>query len=385
MAQTFMFKIFNNIKSTRFLTITCLIFIVLITPVVLINTSINSYGYYGDYQYGEAPVFNAQIAKYYYLKNNSIKPGAFVLGSSNSMRVLPETIDSLFKLKAFNYGVYQASVEDFWCITNVILNDLRINPKLFIICVDDWNFRNYSTAKDVVFKGAQNRLAYKQVFSKYLPSYSGIVLNWCRVKTAISFKQLQTSWPLFVSILQGDTIKKRIVPLNQAFYNNGVRKHYGDAQGRDVVGIAERGEYKLTEYLMSEQAKKIKTHPKGIVKGTNADFEKFEEERFALFEQLIKLMESRNIKVIVNIMPLNKYFQSLLQKTGNYNQRMVVLKEKLEDIKSRHPNILLVADHQNIENFGGDTDGFFDEMHPTSVTSDKMLFSIKDKLGNYAF
>src|SRR5438132_14386869 len=93
--------------------------------VVGLNIYVNSYGYYGDKQLGNAEVFNAHIAKYYHLKNSGFKPEAVVLGSSNSMRMLPRAIDSIFNLKAFNYGVYQATAEDFYCVSKTLVNDLQ--------------------------------------------------------------------------------------------------------------------------------------------------------------------------------------------------------------------------------------------------------------------
>lgn len=372
-------------KAKKFLVIVCSVFVLLIAPVIAINIYINPYGYYGDYQLGEAPIFNAHIAKYYALKDSSFKPEAVVIGSSNSMRMLPATIDSLFGLKAFNYGVYHAGVEDFWCIANTLVNDLKIKPKLFIICIDDWNFKSYSQARDAVFKGAQNRLSYKPVFSKYLHDYSGVVLNWNRIKTAISFEQFETAYPLFIAKLQDNSIKKTILPLSNAFFKDGTRKFYFDMEGKDIVDAAEKGEYKLTDYLKVKHAEAQLRYPKGIIKGNNEDFEKFQEERLLLFEELISFLEKNNIKVIMNVMPLNNYFYALLKEHSNYEERIRTLMARLNRIRSQHPNVILVADNHLLKNFGGDTDAFFDQIHPTSVTSNKMLYSIKNKLGAYAF
>ena len=55
--------------SKKFLAIVCSLFTAFILPVILVNTYTNSYGYYGDRQLVEAPIFNAHISKYYYLKN----------------------------------------------------------------------------------------------------------------------------------------------------------------------------------------------------------------------------------------------------------------------------------------------------------------------------
>ena len=158
-----------------------------------INIYVNPYGYYGDKSLGGAYIFNAQEAKLLYLKNSKNKPDAFVLGSSNSMRMVPEAIDSLFSVHSFNYGVYQASVEDFYCITHVLIDDLKTHPKLLIICIDDWNFKNYTHPKDEVFVGAQNRLAYKTELSQYLPNYSAIKLTWSQFKSGISYEQFKLS------------------------------------------------------------------------------------------------------------------------------------------------------------------------------------------------
>ena len=355
--------------------------IILFSATISINFYVNSYGYYGDEQLGDNGVFNAEIAKYDYLKQARIKPKAIVLGSSNSMRMLPKTIDSLFGLSAYNYGVYQATVEDFYCISNALIRDLKILPALMIICVDDWNFAEYPVAGDVVFKGGQNRLCYKWRLSQYLKDFSWITLRWCQLKSAISYEQTASS----ISILKTGVGEKKIPDISKVFLEGGVRKKYSNEDGEDITDLAEQGKYKATEALQKFHEKSLKLDPRGLTKGSHEDFKNLEPERLKLFEELIQFLEKNKVKVILNIMPVQPYVQQVLIEHTSYAQRMSLLAAYLNDLKNKYPNIILVKDNHEIKNFNGLSEHFFDRIHPTSVNSDSMLVSIKRQLIDYAF
>lgn len=373
-------------QTKKFFTVFFLVVFVLISITIAINVFVNPYGYYGDKQLGMGELFNSHVAKYDYLNDNKLKPEAIVLGSSNSMKMLPKTIDSLFGLKAFNYGVYQAGIEDFYCVSNVLMKDLNIKPKLFIICIDDWNFSKGSQAKDQVFERAQNRLAYKYRFSKYLSNFSWITLWWCQFKSSLSLPQTQYSLGNLKNAIASGNFERQNPPISQAFYNDGTRKKYGDNDNKDITDIAEQGKYEITKYLKNLHAKELKKNTLGIVHYSNEDFENLDPQRMELLEKLVKYYEENNVKVIFNIMPVQPFFQDLLYKLKpQYQNRISQLKTYFSNLQKLHKNIILVKDNHEIKNFNGNSEYFFDQLHPTSANSDLMLISIKNQLGNYAF
>jgi len=372
-------------SSKSFLKIFSFSIIFLCALTISVNVFINPYGYYGDQSLGGAYITNAHIAKYNYLKNLKNKPNTFILGSSNAMRFTPKTIDSALNLNSFNFGVYQASIEDFYCISKVIIEDLNIKPKLMFICIDDWNFSSYSKKKDVVFTGAQNRLAYKTKFSKHLKDYSPLVLYWSRFKTAISIDQTITSLNSLKESILNKSVIKLTTNIEDAFYKNGVRKKYANLQGADITEIAQSGKYDVTKYLNDEHNKSLKNIKTGIFKNSHEDFNKLQPERLNLLIELVEYLQHNNVKIIFNIMPLQPFYKSLVIKYSNYNERMSELIGFLTNLKSKYNNVLIVKDNSDISNFNGDPSHFFDHIHPTSINSDLMIFSILKKINKDAF
>jgi hypothetical protein len=368
------------LSSKKFLFFFMAIVLLLAAITVSINVYVNPYGYYGDKTLGDEKVFNAQIAKYYYLKTLKKKPDTYVLGSSNSMRMKPRSIDSLFGVRSFNYGVYQAGVEDFYCIANVLVNDLKTKPKLMIICTDDWNFGTYGKGSDIVFKGAQNRLAYKWQFSRYLKDFSWTKLEWARLKSGLGYEQLVISKTNLLKAFKTNIFDRPVLNIAGAFYSDGTRKSYANSQGENITDKAEKGNYDVSAYLEKEQIEALKKNKKGSFNGTHEDIKGLQPERLKLLEDLVILLEKNNVKIIFNVMPVQPFYYSLATKYSNYEERIANLIAYLEKLKTGHKNIILVKDNHTIKNFNGLVNHFFDHIHPTSVNSDSMLISIKRKL-----
>lgn len=375
----------KELSAKKFLIIFSFIVAVLIAITISINVYVNPYSYYGNESLGTLKVFNAQKAKYLHLEQLKKKPNAYVLGSSNSMRMLPKTIDSLFNVKSFNYGVYQASVEDFYCITNALVKDLKVKPKLVIICIDDWNFAIKKHAKDKVFDGAQNRLVYATMMSKYLADFSEIKLLWARFKTALGYNQLEVSLDnLKSSIKRGKKFKRTKIRMTSPFYPDGVRRSYANEENEIITDLAESGKYDIETYLKKQNDSLVKNRSITIFRNSHEDIEGIDPERLYLLDSIITLLEQNNCKVILNVMPMQPFYQRMVEQKSNYNERLVYLLEYLNEMKQKHKNVLLVKDNHDIKNFNGLPNHFFDHIHPTSVNSDSMLFSIKRKI-DYAF
>jgi hypothetical protein len=355
--------------------------LVLCALTIVVNLYVNPYSYYGDKSLGKAYIFNAHQAKLNYLKQLKEKPNTYVIGSSNSMRMLPKTIDSLFNVKSFNYGVYQAAVEDFYCVAHAIVEQVNPKTKLIIICIDDWNFRKTtSVAQDAVFARAQNRLAYKTDLSQYLPDYSRIRLFWFGFKSAISWEQLSVSFQKMKSMWSKGKFRREDLKMDGAFYADGVRKKYANEEEKDITQLAESGQYDLTSYLKMKHLEALKTDKQGIYNGSHEDFEEMNEERIELFGQLIAYLNTRNVKVVLNIMPIQPYFKSLVAQYSDYDKRMTHLISALKEIQAANKNVILIQDNSDIKNFNGLENHFFDHIHPTSVNSDRMLYAIRKNI-----
>jgi hypothetical protein len=366
--------------SKKFLLVFIGTILILCSVTAAINIYSNPFGYYGDAQLGVGQVFNAQIEKLHHIESMEVKPDAFVFGSSNSMRMSPKLIDSLFQCRSYNYGVYQAGVADYYCIGHVILDDLKIKPKLVIVCVDDWSFAELPQPPDRVFYGAQNRLAYKPRFSKYLKDFSWLKLIWAQVKSSLSFDQLSFSLSNFYKAYQKKDFHRSPSPTYSPFFSDGTRMKYADLDDKDVTDLAESGKYKLTEYLKNKYDSLVKVNPNGAMLDGHEVFERFDKKSLNLFDSLMCAFTKAGTKVIINVMPVQPYYWQVISSKTNYNDRIVLLLKYLNGLKSKYNNIILVKDNHLIEDFNGLPDSFFDCFHPTYYNSAQMLYSIQRSL-----
>jgi hypothetical protein len=366
--------------------LTILIVLFLLISVICINVLINPYGFYGNKQL-LVNTFSLNLYKFYHLKEERIKSQAIIYGSSNTLSMDPELIQEKTGLKTYNYGVFQFTVEDLYCSVHALYEN-NIRPKLIILCIDDWALAKRASPKDEVFKGAQNRLAYKPELSTYLPDYSSLKLNWCRLKSSISADQLFLSFPEFIHrIRTGDFMPLSDSTLMEFFHENGTRKKFSNVDNLDITQVAEQGKYDVELFLKTrhEELKKYPDKPKGLVTVGQEIFKDFSEQRLNLLESILQFLNAQHCKVIINIMPLQPYYQQLIKENTNYDERIYKLTSLCATFKKKYPNIIAFQDNHDIRNFGGDKNHFFDENHLTSVNSALILRSLMKNIPADAF
>ena len=357
--------------------------IILLSAILLVlilifslNIYVNPYGFYGSSQ-KSVEILNARQLKYNDLSELKIKPQAFVFGSSNSMRFLPSSIKKETNLLTYNYGVFYATAEDYYTLPQTLYQINGLEPKLIIFCLDIFSFSESPETFDEVFRGAKNRLSYYENASKYLPDFSQLKLLRYRLKSALTFKQSLRSMQ---ALGNGEL---NVIPLkelfNKSFLQGGVRRGYADFEGNSVTDLAEDGEYDIEAYIKKKDLEfsKARNGYKGIVSVLgNYDFKELSERRLALFEQSIKFLNEKKCKVIINLMPVQPYFYKLLVERTMHQNIVSELSLFCKALVKKYPNVLLVKDNSNIENFNGKAEHFFDSYHPTSVNSDLMIQSL---------
>jgi len=346
-------------------------FLIFVCLVVGINLWVNPYSYYGQMSLGKPHTHNDRLSKSIFILENNIKIEALLLGSSNSMRFYPDWLEKSFNLSSYNFGLFQASVEDFYCVTNFVLQKNPGDLKLVVFNLDDWNFSKIEFNSFNILHPANNRLTSVNSLARFLDNYEIITYNLSKLKTAISFDQLSAS---VLNIMNLDFKRKRISTDN-VFYQNGVRINYSNSEGENITDLAEKGNYDISTYL-AKRHKLLQTFPGADKLESQEFFKEFSNERIMLFESLMKLLKERNVKVIINIMPIQPYEQSIVEKETNYIERMDFMIDWLNNLKAKNENILLVKNNSQIEFFNGFENHFFDAIHPTSVNSKLMFESI---------
>ncbi|MCH2232354.1 MAG: hypothetical protein MK105_18610 [Crocinitomicaceae bacterium] len=366
------------------------VFSTLTIIVVVFNVFMNPYGYYSDYQFEEKAINNDRIAKYQWIKELEEQPECYSFGSSNSMRISPDSLESITGLKSFNYGMFHATAEDFWSILNALLEADVKRPKLVVFCLDDWNFADKPAPADEVFSGAEKRLAYKPVFAHHLKDYSIMKLYWARFKSALQISQLKVSWSgFFKMITNGSSFERKLTNMTDIFYENGTRIKYGSLNDPDydLTDTCETGTFEMSEYLREVDSlwKCFPISHTGLMSKSHEDFDNFSQRRLELFYQTILKLEEIDCKVVINIMPNQPFHRDLIVEKTNYLERLENFKLYLSWIESRFKNVICVKDNNDVKNFNGFENHFFDHIHPTSVNSDLMIESFRTELENYAF
>lgn len=362
-----------------------ILFLLVIT--ISINVFVNAYGYYGDRQLS---LYSLSISssKLKQLEEMPVKPEAFIMGSSNSLSMSPAIVQEKTGLKAYNYGIFQFTIEDFYCVTRAIYAESGCKPKLVILCLDDWALAEKHSPKDEVFKGAQNRLSYKPVLSKYLPDYSALRLNWFRFKSTVSFEQLSVAAPVLLNRLRSFDF----TPVPEAdklkFFNaDGTRMKFTNSENIDITEVAESGKYDVENYLREKNKNLLKfpDKPKGLVSDGHEIFSKLSPERLGMLESTLAFLNEKNCKVIINLMPLQPYYESLILQSTSYAERIQQINALCLEYQKKYPNVIFVKDNHEINSFKGVANGFFDEMHLTSANSALILESLLNNIDKNAF
>jgi len=363
-------------NKQRFISLTIIgIVVIVLLLISWTNLYVNPYAFYGFNQKKTA-ILNARHAKYTELKSLNSKPEIFVFGSSNSMRFLPKSLSAHTGLDAYNYGVFYATAEDYYCIPKALYEIDRLKPKLMIFCLDVFSFSIDNAAYDEVFVGARNRLSYDENLAKHLPDFSSTRLFWFRLKTSLTLKQTKES---VTAILDGDIHEtSEMQKLKNAFSTGGVRKNYANFEGNNITELAESGQYNVSNYIRQKDQFFFNQRNgyKGIISVLgNYDFNGLSPRRLELFEKNIQFLQSKNCKVIINLMPVQPYFKTLLVAKTDHEQNILDLLSFCQHLEKTYPNIILLKDNSDITNFNGKSEHFFDSYHPTSVNSDLMISS----------
>ena len=367
-----------SLKTKKLVKRIFLLFFLLMLVNSGLNFYVNPFGFFGDESVGSAPVFNARYEKYQTILAMEEKPEVLIFGSSNSMRMRPEKFEELTGLSTFNYGVFHARTEDFYCMGSLLVERPETTPKAIVLCLDDWNLAEEPPLPDEVFDGAEKRLTYRPILSKHLYDYSSFQLFWARIKAAQSWSQTKVS---LRTLGQGDW-SRQPANLEDVFFKDGVRKRYLNVFDTDVTDSAEAGLYAVTPDLQAHHTELLhySNTQKGIVSGSHEDFEEYSKLRWQYLSDFLALMKEHEVKVMITIMPNQPFYLELVQESTNYDDRMVLLHHRLDSLQQVHPNLLLIDDNSRIENFSGYENHFFDHMHPTGVNCDLIIEKLVNQL-----
>ena len=337
---------------------------------LMLSVYINPWGNYGKKGYFN--LYNTRLTKTDYIESlsNEELPQVVVLGSSNVMRFRPATIKQYLGKSAFCYGVFWGKSEDMLCITKHLVKDLNHAPELLIIGIDTWTFKP-AQDEHPIFPGVRRRLLNTPVLVEHHPDVKRIPLYWSKFIDAFSNQQIIAAIKAF---RRSKGSRSPYLTLNESslFDLDGTRVSYGDVYGSDgqIFEAVESSEYPITERLAEivEAGRYRELHHFNTY-----NFDSFYPPRVKYMELLLELCDQEGIQVVFVKNPVHPIFWDVLMEHTPQSRNLVKLEELLERFEKEYKVVLGTVDASQIENFGGDPEGFFDEIHPSSKNCDLIL------------
>lgn len=364
-------------RSARaFLAATVGTFVLGVTAIFAFSAYVNPWGDFGPTGYHR--LYNARLAKANYIDSlpREQLPEAIVLGSSNTMRYSPATIERELGLSAFNFGVFWGRAEDYLCIVSHLVKDLDHRPSLLIIGIDTWSLGPAGT-EHPVFPGLRRRLLNTPQLVKHHPDVDAFRLYWSDFIDAFSWQQLELSWK---AIRDTNCKRATYLPMAQSgnFSDDGMRVQYMDPFGepRNIFEEVESGEFPMTrrmaDFLAGPRGKELDWL------AATYGFEAFNPRRVELLEELLVLCDREHIRVAFALNPTHPVFYEVLQERTSHEQNLQDLRQLLSDVKDEHPSVVGTVDTSHIDKFGGDADGFYDAFHPATRNCDPIIERIAE-------
>jgi hypothetical protein len=294
-----------------------------------INVVVNPLGYYPT-KWFEPLAWSSRSEKVK-LMRAAPSPGVLILGSSRTMKLDPDEIRRLSSGTPFNAAVDSARAEDLYALTRFALEELGWQPKEIIIGVDLEAFHDHIQP--------DNRLIANADLRRFLP----LEIQWEAAITAAE------------GLISETQLRSSIRSLSRSM--RGGRK--------TKATFAADGHLRYDEWEEQIQAGSFTPDIEASLAEYERRFDGFrglDPRRMQLFEELLRLAESRNIRVRAFITPLHPQLIERLRKTRDFDRLHGLVVAYLEELRAAHP-MLIAADFTDVTEFSGDPGLFFDGAH----------------------
>ncbi len=254
------------------------------------------------------------------------KPEIIILGSSRVFKMEPRKIEELAGQKTFNASVSFARPEEHLAMAKYIVQDLRITPKVFLVGVNVAEFNN-----DEIDSQTINNSHLR----KYLPIDRGdlIITLFKSFKERFNINYLRD---VFIAIFWNSY---KFPNPTITFDKNG-----GEIFDKNI----------LTERNSSELNLQISL---ALLRNQTA----LNKTRKNYFEDFLNFAQSKDIKVIVFLLPFSEKAQNLLREKTAY---AALREEFLNDAKEWQKKYSIsFFDFSNLETWRGLGDDFDDSTH----------------------
>jgi hypothetical protein len=275
--------------------------------------------------------YGDQLVKVDLMNRQAAGPDVLVLGSSRTMKLAPADVTALNGMTAFNGGVSSSRPEEWYAMLRHALDDLHWQPREIIVGVD---------LETLFYHGESNEdLLSSPDLRQHLPADMYRESLWNRAALLISWDQLLLSRKA-LALNRGAR-----PPAAITFDPDGLLHYVGwekaVAEGRFQFGV----EFNIRDYRRRYDG-----------------LDGFDEQRKALFEQMLKLAAARSIRVRLFATTFHPAVLAEMVKLPAFNQVHADAVQYLSAAATRYQGVTF-ADFTEITSFGGDQDNFFDGVH----------------------
>lgn len=302
----------------------------------VLNLAVNPFGYYPTNLFPPLTWSSRQIKVDLLRRRGNSE--ILVLGSSRAMKVAPSHIHALTGLRAFNACVDSARAEDWLALYAFARGEQREALRELVIGIDLEAFHNHLEP--------DARLAGLPELRQSLPL--GMQLRLLTQASPLSYGQA-------VASLRSLQLSRTGYPPQASRFDEDGFLHY-------VFWEREIAEGSFSPALSGPYAE---------YEGRFAGFTALDEQRTALFEELLARAHRDRVRVRAFITPLYSGLVANLRRSHDFDGLRALMLGYLESVAGRFQEFSYV-DFTDVHAFGGDPNGFLDPAHTDDANSRRM-------------
>lgn len=374
-SQSAALRVSEAVAARRFVRTAVMAYVAGLSLLAALSTYANPWGNFGQMGFLEPQEYNDRLVKANHLDalDVCLRPQILIFGSSSLMSMRAADITAASGRTAFNNYVSGGRADDYLCMLRHLVDDLNYRPEFLIVGIETWTFAP-PTEQSSIIPGARRMLINVPQWIRHHPQGHWYRRAWARMVDLFSHDHLSASWrvlfrlhldrsgysPLGKGIIAADgaLIFASDDPMTLA----GTRRSLADVRRAGVTSL-------LCEVMANQTTHRLE-------RLRYYRFDGLWTPAVQRFEEFLSLCQKSGIKVILVRTPLHPLAWDMLSTHPGHLRNMRALDEHAQRWELIYPAIKGVVDASQVEDFGGDPDDFYDEMHCGPENSKRILAQV---------
>lgn len=335
----------------------------------------NPWGNYGESGFLDPHEYNDRLVKAKHLDALPVsrRPQVLILGSSSMMSMRGHDIAKATRRTAFNCNVSGGQADDHLCILRHLVHDLNYRPELLIVGVETWTF-GPPAEMNAVIPGARRVLVNVPQWIRHHPHGQWYRRAWAKMVDCFSRDHLNASWRVLFKL---DLTRRNLDALGTGIVSADGSLVYSDHDSMKLGGVsqtlAELRQHGVTKLL--EQIRDGRTTDR-LERLRYYRFDGLWSPRVERFTEFLQICQRERIKVLLVRTPLHPLAWEMLEDHQGHARNVAELAGLTDKWQREFPVLLGIVDASHVENYGGDPDDYYDEMHCGPENSKRILAKV---------